>query len=168
MKDYCDICRYELRRKHSAIKMGAGEDWIPIEERTIVQLKEHAGKNWWSYRTPIQKHARLVYERSDRPKFCVVCGESHPYQVCHKKPVTEFPNTATVKEINALTNLVTLCPTHHWQLDHGILKFTNGHDIPDNYLEVKTHIESLLQDSTVEELCEFLDHVKAYLRMSKT
>jgi hypothetical protein len=41
--------------------------------------------------------------------------------VCHRRDVADFPDTATVREINALSNLVGLCPTHHWEFDNGCL-----------------------------------------------
>lgn len=161
---YCEDCLQIVRAEHAAKRMGTwSEDWKAPEDRTLAELKEESKGNYWQYRIPIQKHAKKTYARSNRPKFCVVCGESNPYQVCHKKPVTDFPDTATVKEINAITNLVALCPTHHWQLDHGILKF-NGQPIPH---PLQSQLITLLQDLLPNEACELLDHVKASLRMQE-
>lgn len=38
-----------------------------------------------------------------------------PYKACKN-----FNNTALIKEINDISNLVALCPTHHWELDNNI------------------------------------------------
>lgn len=54
-------------------------------------------------------------------KVCAVCGYDTHVQVCHIKPVKDFPNNATVAEINIMSNLVLLCPNHHWELDNGKL-----------------------------------------------
>ena len=77
--------------------------------------------NWQSARSTIQKHARdLAIE--NMPQKCFVCGYDLHTEVCHKKAVSEFPETATIAEINAPENLVMLCPNHHWEFDNGHLK----------------------------------------------
>ena len=62
-----------------------------------------------------------VYDKSGRPKVCKICGYYHHAPICHVTPVAEFPGTAFIREINDLNNLVALCPTHHWEFDHGVL-----------------------------------------------
>lgn len=79
-------------------------------------------KNWQSARSHIQKRARRAFSKSDTPKQCSVCGYSTHYEVCHLRPVSMFPKTATLGQINHLSNLVALCPTHHWEFDKGLLK----------------------------------------------
>lgn len=75
-----------------------------------------------SARSSIQRHARLVYAKSDMPKNCVICGYAPHYEVCHIKAVSEFEDTALiVNDINCLANLVGLCPNHHWEYDHDLL-----------------------------------------------
>ena len=79
-------------------------------------------KNWQSARGSIQKNARSTYfENTVSPK-CEICGYSHHVEVAHIKPVSEFSKTATIREINSIDNLIGLCPNHHWEYDHGILK----------------------------------------------
>jgi hypothetical protein len=34
--------------------------------------------------------------------------------------VKDFPPEAKLTEINAIDNLVALCPTHHWEFDHPL------------------------------------------------
>ena len=72
-------------------------------------------------RAAVQNHARLVFAHAVTGK-CAVCDYAHGVDLCHKKAVSSFPDTATLAEINALDNLVELCPNHHWEHDHGILK----------------------------------------------
>lgn len=67
----------------------------------------------------IRREARSIYAKSDRPKHCVICGYSKHYHVCHVKAIKDFPPEALLKEINHKTNLVALCPNHHWEFDNG-------------------------------------------------
>jgi hypothetical protein len=79
-------------------------------------------KNWQSARTSIQKLAREIYfENTVSPK-CEICGYSLHVEVAHIRPVSDFPDTAPIREINSIENLIGLCPNHHWEYDNGILK----------------------------------------------
>ena len=79
-------------------------------------------KGWQCARSQIAKHARRVFARTGRSLRCEYpgCIYSHYAEVCHRRPVADFPGSATIKEINMPANLVALCPNHHWDLDHGI------------------------------------------------
>ena len=77
--------------------------------------------NWQSARSAIQQHARKVFFASDKPKRCHECGYDRHIEVCHIRDVADFPDTATIGEINDPTNLRSLCPNHHWEFDHGLL-----------------------------------------------
>jgi predicted restriction endonuclease len=63
----------------------------------------------------------MVYRKSDLPKACVVCGYNTHHEVCHIKPINGFLPSEFVADVNMLSNLVALCPNHHWKFDHGIL-----------------------------------------------
>ena len=52
---------------------------------------------------------------------CSVCGYSTHVEACHIRPVSDFPQDATVGEINDRSNLMYLCPNHHWEFDHGMI-----------------------------------------------
>ena len=36
--------------------------------------------------------------------------------------VSDFDDSALISEINSKDNLIALCPNHHWEYDHGLLK----------------------------------------------
>lgn len=72
------------------------------------------------YRTSIGSHSRNVMK--DKLDKCYICGYDVHVQVCHIKPVSEFSDDTTLDIINAPSNLIVLCPNHHWELDHGYLK----------------------------------------------
>ena len=79
-------------------------------------------KNWQSARSSIQKIARKTYFKNAKEPKCAICGYSKHVEVAHIKAVSEFDDDATIKEINSLSNLIGLCPNHHWEYDNGILK----------------------------------------------
>ena len=84
-------------------------------------------KNYQSARSKIQKHARYVFEKSDKKKCCLECGYDKHYEVCHVQPVSSFKDDESiVNDINNINNLLAYCPTHHWEFDNGFLnKKTN-------------------------------------------
>lgn len=55
---------------------------------------------------------------------CAVCGYKNHVEVAHIKGIATFPDTATVAEVNATTNLIGLCPNHHWEYDNGKLRLS--------------------------------------------
>ena len=65
--------------------------------------------------------ATTARARYDRPMACVICGYNKAVDVCHIKDIKDFPNYATVLEINSQSNLIALCKNHHWELDHDML-----------------------------------------------
>lgn len=92
-----------------------------LQDVTKEQLFERA-KNWQSARSGIQKHARNVYNTSDKPKCCVVCGYSLFYDVAHKRSVSDWPSDSLISDINNIANLEALCKNHHAEYDAGLLE----------------------------------------------
>ena len=79
-------------------------------------------KNYQSYRSAIRKHAESIYKASGKPYYCAKCGYSNHIEIAHIKAVSDFDDSVTIAEINSIDNLIALCPNHHWEYDHGILK----------------------------------------------
>ena len=67
----------------------------------------------------IRELARKYALASPVPRQCVHCGYATHVEVCHIKPVSEFPVSVPARQINADTNITYLCPNHHWELDNG-------------------------------------------------
>lgn len=90
-------------------------DWstIPLHQLKARALQQYAAQ--------IRSLARVAYRKSRRAKACAVCGYDAHYEVCHIRPINEFPGTDSVADVNRLSNLVALCPNHHWEFDHGRL-----------------------------------------------
>lgn len=77
-------------------------------------------KNWQSARSFIARHAQEVLQSIGRLKRCALCPYDKHVDVCHRRPVADFPNEATIEQINHPDNLVYLCKVHHWEFDHGL------------------------------------------------
>ena len=95
---------------------------VPINEsRTIESMFYEKGSNRYS-------HIRYLARRlmKDKPQKCVYCGYSNHVECCHIRDISDFPNTATLGEVNAESNLVLLCPNQHWEFDRGRLIFQDG------------------------------------------
>lgn len=52
---------------------------------------------------------------------CHVCGYSRHVELAHIRPLTSFPPTALIKEVNSPDNVVQLCPNCHWEFDNGLI-----------------------------------------------
>lgn len=123
-KKYCNSsCAATFNNKIP--KRKKKEKIVKIKEEIVLNytkgelIKKY--NNWWSGRVPIAKSARKIFNNSDKPKCCSVCGYSKHYEVCHIKPVSSFDNISTLKEINSIDNLVGLCRNCHWEYDNGLL-----------------------------------------------
>jgi hypothetical protein len=54
-------------------------------------------------------------------KSCQVCGYKTHVELAHIKALSSFEDDALLAEVNHYTNIVVLCPNHHWEFDNGIL-----------------------------------------------
>lgn len=91
-----------------------------LDEKKLTEVI--AGRKGSQRYVNIRKAARRLYLKSDRQQCCVVCGYDRHFEVSHIKPICDFDGDTLIKVINHLDNLVALCPTHHWELDHGMLR----------------------------------------------
>ncbi len=69
-------------------------------------------------------HIRLLnrsWNAHLRQKPCANCGYTKHVELAHIKPITSFPPTATLGEVNAESNNIPVCRNCHWELDHGLL-----------------------------------------------
>jgi hypothetical protein len=117
-RSYCDSCLV-LKKTSQIIGVNlSAEDLFLCQTKSSLRLRR---KDCKSFHSTLRTHSRQVYISSGRPMECEICGYSKYVEVCHIRAVKDFPDDATVLEINALSNLKTLCPTHHWEFDNGIL-----------------------------------------------
>jgi len=104
-KNFCDKnCELEFKNKNNPIENMTKKD-------IFLKMEYHKARNI------VRKHAYRAYKKSGLPQKCDICGYDLHIDVCHKKSVSEFHGDAKIKEINAIDNLVALCPNHHREFD---------------------------------------------------
>lgn len=91
-------------------------DWSTT---TIQDIQDRAKYQVSAY---IRQKARIAHRESNLPKCCAVCGYDKHYEVCHRKAIADFDPNTLVSDVNQLSNLVALCPNHHWEYDNGLLQ----------------------------------------------
>lgn len=65
----------------------------------------------------VRRRARTIAKHQGW-KACSKCGYDKHIEICHIKSISSFPETALVSEVNALDNLLPLCPNCHWEHDN--------------------------------------------------
>lgn len=108
-KTYCELCKPSINDSKSI--------------QDVIQNKKHARS---TYNT-IRHRARKL--TADQDKVCAVCGYNKHVEVCHIKSISSFPVDTLVSVVNHPSNLVLLCPNHHWEFDHNILTLNVLYDI---------------------------------------
>ena len=106
-RKFCQGCRSKFRSE--------------LESRTKGELRGAGNANFGGLYPYIRNHSRRVYESSGRSMACHQCGYSVHIEVCHIRDVKDFPDSATISEINRIENLIALCRNHHWEFDNGLL-----------------------------------------------
>lgn len=85
----------------------------------VSKTKSSISSDYWiAARTRIGAKSRSTYMKSDKPKYCVICGYSKHFEVAHIKAVSDFDENTKIEEINDVNNLIALCPNHHWEYDN--------------------------------------------------
>ncbi len=102
-RKYCDNCAPNLM------------NW---SSKTIADLRKDGYDQ--TYRI-IRMLARRIYTESGKNLRCAKCGYETYVEICHIKAINSFSKNALISEVNALNNLIALCPTHHWEFDNGLL-----------------------------------------------
>lgn len=84
-------------------------------DRTVADLKARHGRYWAG---AVRDNARRKYKGK---KECSVCGYNKHYEVAHIKAISSYSEDALISEINEISNLIALCPNHHWEFDNNII-----------------------------------------------
>ena len=110
-KSRCDLHTEEYK-KNRILEKTVGE------YRNAISVRgKHA--SWLA--SAIRLHARNIHK--DLKKLsCAVCGYSKHVEICHKKAVSAFSDSALLKEVNSRDNVIQLCPNCHWEFDNGLIQ----------------------------------------------
>jgi predicted restriction endonuclease len=68
-----------------------------------------------------RQHSKSIMNFYNIPKICVVCGYSKYVEICHIDPISGFSGETPLEIVNALSNLVHLCPNHHKEFDRNLI-----------------------------------------------
>ena len=119
----CPICKKEVSTK-----------LFPSNHKNCVDCRNEIKNNYLYKKNPTRKevvyekltraaafayirwHARSVVLK-DVEKKCSKCGYTNHVEACHLKPIADFIDDSTLSEINDVSNLMFLCPNHHWEHD---------------------------------------------------
>ena len=115
---FCKACGAETGYRRNYCR---GCDPTKPKDFSDVTISEVRSRARYQANAWIRKLARRAYFGSDKPKRCSRCGYSKHIEVCHVKSIQDFSDNTPMSEVNALDNLVALCPNCHWELDHGLL-----------------------------------------------
>ena len=87
-------------------------------DRTLFDISRRK-EPYTSKFSGVRTNAKIVARELDQR--CYICGYSKHVEVCHIKPVSDFPLDSKLSEVNNISNLIMLCPNHHWEFDNGML-----------------------------------------------
>ena len=65
----------------------------------------------------VRSRARAT-DKAKSIRACESCGWTHHTEVCHVQPISSFPLSTLISEINADSNIKILCPNCHCLHDH--------------------------------------------------
>lgn len=90
-----------------------------IEQLTLAEARRDHWpiKNKFDY---IRVNTRYHF-KDLAAKPCYICGYDKHVELCHIRPIVDFPDDAKIKEINCYGNIIPLCRNHHWELDHEMI-----------------------------------------------
>lgn len=111
----CNSCARHLRdcvTKKTTLK--------EYHEKLSVKNKHPSWKN--SHIRALARH----WHKKSLPNSCGVCGYNKHVELAHIKAISDFPETATIGEVNDIKNLIQLCPNCHWESHNGFIEIVNG------------------------------------------
>ena len=123
IKKYCKQCGaligegVECRR---TLCENCNPNIIDWSNMTLGEVRE---KRQYQIHSRIRELARKKALKETRFCKCAECGYDKHIEVCHIKAISDFPDDTSIENVNDLSNLVGLCPNHHWEFDNGLLAF---------------------------------------------
>jgi hypothetical protein len=110
----CKACGTLIVSDRTYCKRCFTKDWSKIRKKDL-KVKQR-----YQVHSHIRNLARNAYMKAGLPRKCAICGYDLHIDICHIKPIKDFPDDAYIADINDTSNLIALCKNHHWELDHGL------------------------------------------------
>lgn len=111
-KHTCRTCSVPIRSGYTF----CGECFVTRVKDLTLEEAIYTNHHKSSAFALVRSRARAVV--GHLPKACVKCGYDRHVEICHIRPVKDFPLSAKMSEVNSPENLLILCPNCHWELDH--------------------------------------------------
>lgn len=92
---------------------------ILAEKRTVAELKTMSEGKSRPWTDIVRSFSRSWFPSAG--KQCLNCGYDKHVELCHIRPISDFPDDTIITDINNLDNIIYLCPNCHWELDNGVL-----------------------------------------------
>jgi predicted restriction endonuclease len=120
---HCRRCKKQIDRSSYLVQRTVCDScyWKNWDVLTIGDLQ---GRRSYQKNSQIRDLARRRFFAENPNPRCAKCKYATHVEVCHIHPIASFPESTPINVVNALSNLIGLCPTHHWELDNGHLDFT--------------------------------------------
>lgn len=121
----CHLCGYKFNKTSGQKQKYCSDNCriiakISVKDKiTIGQVRERYKNNKYgrqNIHSLIRARARSKIQFVGWD-FCMFCGYNKYVEACHIIPVVNFNDATPIAEVNALTNLFALCPTHHIEMD---------------------------------------------------
>lgn len=113
---YCYRCRDEIANRNVKYKK------YTLGELTNQLSVKHKHPSW-KYAEVRNLNRSWNKELMNKP--CNICGYNKHVELAHIIPISKFPETATIGEINSPQNVVQLCRNCHWEFDHGVVALSS-------------------------------------------
>ena len=110
-KNYCSICLEAYKQETS---------FEYIKNKTLGELKEKLtvkGKHQ-SWKSSEVRNFNRSWNKNLTKNGCQNCDYKLHVELCHIKAISDFPDSATLGEVNSPDNILVLCRNCHWEFDN--------------------------------------------------
>ena len=117
----CKSCRSDLPREKYSVRRTTCDACIAARnvDWSAVTYGEMKARRKHQQNSHIRELARTAYRQSGKKLKCKACGYDKHVVIHHKKSISSHSDDTSIAEINKLTNLMCLCPNHHWEIHNG-------------------------------------------------
>lgn len=120
----CSVCAKPIPSNRKRCPSCREAQKSAIKDTTIGEFRE---KERSKGRHPSWIHHEVrvlnrIWNKGLLSNPCRKCGYSLHVELAHLRPISTFPDSSTLREVNDPSNLVPLCPNCHWELDKGLFK----------------------------------------------
>jgi hypothetical protein len=114
---FCETCGNKAKTGRLRCDTCLNQKKIAMANQTLGDLISRCDKRATAY-SAIRTAARLVAKKEGWCK-CANCPYDKHIEIAHRKPIGSFPLETMITEINAVSNLLPLCPNCHWEFDYS-------------------------------------------------